>query len=317
MRKIKLTISLKMDKKFKSISVFRKNLIYNTLGELDSNQPEYLVSESIFELPHGKLVKETHWSADGHLEQAMVYKYTSEGFLLSEELLDHDESVLEKRTFEPDANNRIACEMLHYADGSADLIKFFRDSQNRVIRKEYYAEDDFLEVVETLKYEEERLIKELKTDNEGNLISESDYTYNEKGKLIEAVVNNPEEEYWLRKIYAYDDQGVLTTVTSYNQANTPMERFSYFNDKKGRPVKITEENKRHMITTEIEYNDKGEIVFQAELDQQGQLIKQLEKNYDESGLLTETQLLVRDFNTGVSRSYCLTNRYIPFENQTE
>jgi hypothetical protein len=306
-----------MDKKFKSISVFRKNLIYNTQGELDSNQPEYLVSESLFELPHGKLLRETHWSADGQLEQAMVYKYTSKGFLLSEELLDHDESVLEKRTFEADSNNRIACEMLHYADGSADLIKYFRDTQNRIIRKEYFAEDDFLEVVETFEYDGEQLVKELKTDNEGNLNSESDYTYNEIGKLVEAVVNNPEEEYWLRKIYTYDDQGGLTTVTSYNQANTPLERFTYLNDEKGWPVKITEENKRHSITTEIEYNDKGEIVFQAELDQQGQLIKQLEKTYDESGLLTDTQILVRDFNTGVSRSYRLTNRYVPFENQTE
>jgi len=251
------------------------------------------------------------------MEQQMIYTYTSAGFLLSEELLDYDGTLLEKRTFEPDSNNVIACELMHYADGSVDRIKYFRDSQSRITCKEYYNDEDSLEFAETMEYDGDKLIKEQKTDAEGNILAASAYSFNEEGKLTEVVINNPEEVYWMKKTYAYDDNGALAMVTSYNNSDEPVERLSYVNDEFGRPVRVTEENQRQKNTTELEYNEKGDILFQVEHDRHGQLIRQLEKNYDESGLLTETEILIRDFHTGISRSYKLTNKYFFFEKQTD
>ncbi|HSV88261.1 MAG TPA: hypothetical protein VLH61_06430 [Bacteroidales bacterium] len=298
-----------MDKKIKINTVFRKNLVYNTLGELDTNQPEYKVSETLFELPHGKPVKDTHWNADCQMEQQMVYSCTSDGFLLSEEMIDTDGTVLEKRTFEPDGSNLIACELIHYADGSADRINYFRDPQNRVVRKEWYADDTELEAIETFEYEGDKIVKESKTDQDGNFISETIYNYNDQGKISELVVNNTEEETRYTKNYSYDERGNLVMITVFNDEGVPVERVSYENDENGRPISIIEENRRQKITSAIEYNVRGEIIFQSEHDRHGQLIKQLEKTFDESGLLLQTQVLVRDFHTGVSRSYILRNSY--------
>ena len=92
-----------------------------------------------------------------------------------------------------------------------------------------------------------------------------------------------------------------------------MERLSFENDEMGRPLSTVDENKRQKNTATYEYNELGDVVFQIEHDRHGQLIKQLEKTYGESGILLQTQVLVRDFHTGVSRSYNLRNSYEFFD----
>lgn len=302
-----------MDKKIKTLSVYRKNLAYNTLGELDTNQPEYLASQTEFEMPHGKPVKDTTWNAEGQMEQQMVYTYTPDGFLLTEEMLDTDGSVLEKRTFEPDSMNQIATEFLHYADGSVDCTRYFRDEQNRIVRKEMYADGHELEWKETFHYEGENRLRELKTDQYGNPLVEITYKHNAQGKIAEMQLHNSEEDLYFCKKYEYDLQGHITTATTYDKDGEPLERLSFENDEMGRPLSTVDENKRQKNTATYEYNERGDVVFQIEHDRHGQLIKQLEKTYGESGILLQTQVLVRDFHTGVSRSYNLRNSYEFFD----
>lgn len=306
-----------MEKKVSNLSVFRKNLVYNTLGELDSNQPEFLVSESLYELPHGKLVKETHWTENGQVEQQTVYSYTPQGFLLREELVDSDGSTLECRSFEPDSNNLIQIERLHYADGSADRILYVRDSNQKLVRKEFYADENDLEVIEEFAYDGENLLRQTKRDNNDDLIAESHYTYNDMGLISELTVNDLEEDINYQKHYAYDENGFLLQVTTFNEEGDPVERITHENNEAGKPVKITDENKRQKNTTTLEYNEFGEVIFQAETDRHGQLVKQLEKSFDDNNLLKETQVLVRDFQRGFSRSYVLRHQYVFFDNQTD
>jgi len=98
-------------------------------------------------------------------------------------------------------------------------------------------------------------------------------------------------------------------ATTYDKGGEPLERLLFENDEMGRPISTVDENKRQKNTAIYEYNERGDVVFQTEHDRHGHLIKQLEKDYDESGLLLQTQVLVRDFHTGISRSYNLRNSY--------
>lgn len=301
-----------MDKKIKSLSVYRKNLVLKSSAADEPVEEEFLVSESQYEPAFGKLVKETQFGEDGQVEQVMSYTYNENGFLTGEELLEADGSVLEKRSFEPDDQGRIATEFVHYADGSADRIAYVWDENGRVVKKERYDDDDELESAEIFEYDGPLLVSERSEDARGELLSQTLNTY-ENGMLTEVVSENHEEGLWYRKVYRYDESGHRQAATTYNQEGDPVERILFENDDQGRPLQIVDENRRQKNTLRLEYNERGDIIFQDEHDVNGELINSIERSYDELGRLLESHIVVRNLQRAISRSYTLRNEYSFFE----
>lgn len=302
-----------MDKKIKSLSVYRKNLVLKSSADEEPAEEEFLVSESQYEPAFGKLLKETQFGEDGQVEQVMAYTYDEKGFLTGEELLDADGSVLEKRSFEPDDQGRIATEFIHYADGSADSIAYAWDEKGRVIKKERYDDAGELESAEYFEYEGDLLIRERSEDAQGELLSQTQNTWDENGLLTEVVSENHEEDLWYRKVYRYDESGHRQATTTYNQEGDPVERILFENDEQGRPLEIVDENRRQKNTLRMEYNERGDIIFQDEHDVNGELISSIERSYDQTGRLLESHIVVRNLQRGISRSYGLRNEYSFFE----
>jgi YD repeat-containing protein len=302
-----------MDKKIKSLSVYRKNVVLKSSTDDALEDEEFLISESLFEPAFGKLVKETQYNGDGQVEQVMSYTYNEKGFLTGEELLDVDGSVLEKRSFEPDDQGRIAREFVHYADGSADRIEYAYDDAGRVVRKERYDDDDALESAENIVYEGEVVVCESVVDAEGEILSETLYIYDDNGRLAEIVSDNREEGLWFTKVYRYDDAGHRQAATTFNQEGEAVERILFENDEKGRPIQIVDENRRQRNTIRMAYDERGEIIFQEEHDLNGELVNSIERSYDADGRLLESHIVVRNRQRGISRNYSLRNEYNFFD----
>lgn len=303
-----------MDKKIKSLSVFRKDLKPGSIST-SHDEKEFIVSESHYEPAFGKLTSETQFSSDGMIEQIMRFEYDANGFLTCEELLEGDGTVLEKKTFEADSEGRIARVFVHYADLSADRIEYIYDEKGRLIRKESFDETDVFGWAENFEYESDHLARETKLDEDGGILAETFYTYDDNGNLAEALCDNPEEDIWYRKVYRYDDAGFRMSVTAYNREGDPVERVTFENDDQGRPTQIVEENRRQKNTVIMEYNELGEIVFQEEKDLNGEVTNRLEKVFDQNGMLLESHILVRNFQRGISRNYLLRNEYTFFDEQ--
>jgi len=301
-----------MDKKIKSLSVFRKNVLPKS-PSTDDHEGEFLVSESHYEPVYGRLVSETQFGADGIPEQIMKLEYNQNGFLTGEELFDSDGTTLEKKTWEPDAKGRIFREYVHYADGSADRIDYAYDEKGRIFKKERFDEDGELESAEHFEYENDHLIRETVLNAEGETSSETLYTYDENANLTEVMSDNPEEEIWFRKVYRYDEAGHRLSVTTFNREGDPVQRVSFENDEKGRPTQIIEENRRQKNTVQMEYDERGEILFQEEKDLNGEVTNRIERIFDQEGLLAESYILVRNFQRGISRNYTLRNKYTFFD----
>ncbi|MEE4178575.1 MAG: hypothetical protein V2I46_13800 [Bacteroides sp.] len=302
-----------MDKKIKSLSVYQKNLVLKSSGDDALQSEEYLITQSIYEPMFGKLAEETQYNPDGQVEQVMRYGYDDKGFLISEELLDGDGNVLEKRSFEADEQGRIAREFIHYADDTADRIEYSYDEQDRVVKKDRFDDDGDPETTERFEFDGDRIIRESVTDADGEILSETVYKYRDDGQLEEMLVNKPEEETWFRKVYRYDEAGVREAVTTYNQDEEPVERVVFEHDEQGRPTKVVDENRRQKNTLHMEYNEHGEIVFQEEYDMNGELVNRIERTYAADGLLLESHVLVRNFQRNVSRNYTLRNEYSFYE----
>lgn len=302
-----------MDKKIKSLSVYRKNLVLKSSADEVPDEQEFLISESFYEPAFGRLLKEIQYSDDGQVEQIMAYTYDENGFLTGEELLEADGSVLEKRSFEPEDQGRIANEFVHYADGSADRITYAYDDKGRVIKKERYDDEDELESAESFAYDGELLLSTRSEDAQGELLSETRNSFDENGRLTEVVTENREEEIWYRKVYRYNEAGHRLAATTYNQEGDPVERILFENDGQGRPLMIVDENRRQKNTLRMEYNERGDIVFQEEHDVNGELLNRIERRYDDQGRLLESHIVVRNLQHGISRSYSLRNEYAFFE----
>ncbi|MBW6499477.1 MAG: hypothetical protein K0B09_13900, partial [Bacteroidales bacterium] len=138
-------------------------------------------------------------------------------------------------------------------------------------------------------------------------------TYDENGKLTEVVTDNREEELWYRKVYRFDESGHRLSATTCNQEGDPVERILFENDDQGRPLQIVDENRRQKNTLRMEYNERGDIIFQDEHDVNGELINSIERSYDDQGRLLESHIVVRNLQRGISRSYSLRNVYSFFE----
>jgi YD repeat-containing protein len=302
-----------MDKKIKSLSVYRKNVVLKSSADDALEDEAFLISESLYEPAFGKLVKETQYNGDGQVEQVMSYTYNEKGFLTGEELLDVDGSVLEKRSFEPDEQGRIAREFVHYADGSADRIEYAYDDAGRVVRKERYDDDNALESAENMIYEGEVVVRESIVDADDEILSETVYSYDENGRLAEIVSDNREEGLWFRKVYRYDDAGHRQAATTFNEEGEPVERILFEHDENGRPTLIVDENRRQKNTIRMTYDERGEIIFQDEHDLNGELVNSIERSYDANGRLMESHIVVRNMQRGISRNYSLRNEYSFFE----
>lgn len=302
-----------MDKKIKSLSVYQKNLVLKSSVDEELDSEEYLITQSIYEPAFGKLAEETQYNPEGEVEQVMRCSYDDKGFLVVEELLDGDGNVLEKRSFEPDGQGRIAREFIHYADDTADRIEYTYDEQGRVVNKERFDDDGDSETIEIFEFDGDRIIRECITDADEEILSETVYTYREDGQLEELLVNKPEEETWFRKVYRYNEAGVREAVTTYNQDEEPVERVVFEHDEHGRPNKVVDENRRQKNTLHMEYNNQGDIVFQEEYDMNGELVNRIERTYAADGLLLESHIQVRNFQRNVSRNYSLRNEYSFFE----
>ncbi len=302
-----------MDKKIKRLTVYRTNLVLNSAADDEPSLKEFIVSESHYEPVFGKLLKETQYNESGQVDQVMAYSYNENGFVTSEELLEADGSILEKKTWQPGTEGRIAREFVHYADGSADRIEYEYDEMGRVIKKVRFDEDDLIESVELFDYEADRLSREALLGSKGEMLAETIFTFNESGKVHELISNNAEEDIWVRKVYRYNEAGQPVSVTTFNKHGEPVARITYENDELGRPRQITEENRRQKNTVEMEYNERGEIIFQEEKDLNGEVTNRIERIYDSGGFLAESQILVRNFQQGISRQYTLRNEYFFFD----
>ncbi|MDX9942815.1 MAG: hypothetical protein RBS53_11400 [Bacteroidales bacterium] len=302
-----------MDRKIKSLSVYQKNLVLKSSEDDAVEGEEYLITRSTYEPVKGRLLEETQYSQDRQAEQITRNGYDDQGFLTSEELLDGAGNELEKRSFEPDDQGRIAREFIHYADGTADRIEYVYDEKGRVVKKEHFDDEGEHENTEVFTYEGDMVVREAMTDAEGELLSETVYTYREDGQLEELLVNKPEEETWFRKVYRYDETGAREAVTTFNRDEEPVERVLFEYDDHGRPIQVVEENRKQKNTLHMEYNEQGDIVFQEEYDVNGELVNRIERNYSADGLLLESRVLLRDFQRGVSRNYVVRNEYSFFE----
>lgn len=289
--------------KIEKITVFRHDLIPQ------SAQGEYVSTESTFDPETGLLLQDIRFTPDGQVEEIARREYDLNGFLALIEVADADGSLLEKRSFENDSKGRTLREFVHYADSSADRIESTFDEDGNLIRREQFDDTNEIETTTVFEYHNGNLIRETEMEVDGNLLKERVLVYTEQGLIEEETVVDYTEDVFMRKEYNFDEDGKVEDITTFNKKGEAVERMSYSYNQVGKPATITEETKTHKLTITLAYHHSGEVVLEEEVDHRGQLLRKVEREIDENGLVIETKVFSKNLAYGITRCYILKTEY--------
>lgn len=298
-----------MEAKIRQISIYRKNVTTDQdTGQQTEGEPVLMSVTKVHE-KWRKPESEIQYNHQGQLEQQTDYTYNEQGFLIREVLLDADGEILEEKSFEPDDSHRVSKEHRHYADGSFDTLTFTYDQNGQLIRKVLTDDEGSIESIEVFDYADGRLVKEEVRNEEDEVVRQVEYTYDADRLLDKKVLHDHETGQYIRQEYAYNEKGFREAILSYDEDDNLVERVLLDLDEKGRPVGVEEEDKKKKNRTSMGYDDSDHILFQEETDMNGELVSRVRRHYDEQGLLTSTEVEVRNPLRAINQHYKVYHSY--------
>jgi len=284
-----------------------------------------LMTETEYESRRGRVTRERQYGTDGLLEQETEYWYNEDGFLVREVLKEADGMVVEEKSWEPDQQQRVRSEFIHYADGSKDTVTHAYDADGFLVKKVTVDADGEVEQTEVFDYSDGLCVREAVyegpsdtgDDVSSGLVAEKTFQYDGDGRLLETVTRDPGDDTLTRRVNEYDEKGHRVSVMVYDEKGQALERIQLKSDEKDRPVEVVEENRQKKNTTHLRYDDGGNVAFQEERDMSGHLVSKVERRYDEQGRLTESRVQMNMPVHGVSRCYVVRHEYEFFDGQPE
>lgn len=210
---------------------------------------------------------------------------TSTEFLETESHFDEKGNLVRELKYEPD---NTGCEVL----------EFEYNEKGQLTRQRMSAEGES-EIEETIKFEHDdkgRLLKEVKyygTD-EGEVIL---IEYGAHDKPVRVTRSDPDGDPESEEIMEYDgaDKLISHKVKNLSEGTELISQFAYNDDGKPKMKEDTDEN-GYLITKVIfEYDEKGLLTKETELNSDDELISEIFSQYDERENIVQRD--IRDFNS--------------------
>jgi YD repeat-containing protein len=293
--------------KIKENLVFRKELVLKDTTAEHLEEREYLLSKTCYD-ENGNLISETQYDSSENIMQETVYTYNEKGRLVEEILRDSEGFDVEHKSFELDESGKIIREFRHYMDEPYDTIEYVYDG-DLIIKKESIDFDGEAENTEEFVYRDGLLIENILKDQDSEIISLKQWVYDEKKNIIELKEIDFSQGVETRTEYEYYDSGNKKAVLVFDVADELIERTLITENEKGQIIRVVEENTRKKNTTNMVYDDKGNVVYQEEFDRNGELISKIKREYNEDNMIVESEVYVNGMGRGLSRNYTLRQEY--------
>lgn len=285
----------------KKVSIIKHNL----LGAEPQENEGVLVNEVVYN-EAGQEIERFHYDSDGQLEEHIITKV--ENGLPVEEILEIQGEISERTTRTFDIKGRVLTETRYYLEGGADVTSFEYQGENLVLKHVIDTDGEEGEK-ETWEYNNGKLIREVKYSLFGDVEAEKEYEYNENGVLSDVTENIFREEQPEKTVTFYDDKGRLTTEKKYDHKGRLVSRTIVQYNANGKPELFEEENVKGKKTTILTYDNAGNNITQEETDQNGNRISYIQRNYNESGNLESTEIIMEPFLYQAGQHYKLEYRY--------
>jgi hypothetical protein len=298
-----------MSKTLKSVSVYRYDILENGLADEIENWDAFIQSKTEY-AEEGHLIREITYGSWGDEEQLIEYVYDEQTQLIEEKYYQGDEELTESKVYERDPSGRILKEYHRFFDGSEDVLEYQYDENSILKEKVMTDSDGDAERKEVFEYSGDKLVKEMVMDGQGSIISEASYSYNEEGKLEQTDQYSIEDGRSERIVTVFDAAGNRKKELKYNTQEQLVEinRFIYSED--GKLLEIEEENQRGKSYLAFTYDEKGEhVTGQEELNDKGEVISSIEREFDEEGRLLTATVFIDGMNYRPNQNYLIRYTY--------
>ena len=197
------------------------------------------------------------------------------------------------------------------------------DSDGLAVKEIRYMQDGSFEEMVTYEYENGKLICESYYPLEDELAEQYFYRYNDSGKITQATKQYQDGSADVIE-YHYNEAGLLIRKETINDENEieQVERFEYENgnlvkhetfDGEGELVSVPYSEPASEGNSRIERNEAGQIVYEEELNDDGDVIMSVKRTYLEEGEPDEVEVYLDGQGRRISRHYILKYEYTYFD----
>jgi YD repeat-containing protein len=179
-----------------------------------------------------------------------------------------------------------------------EMFEYGYDDHGNLVEELYCLDEHEVAEKKTfIRNEEGVIIRALKHYQDGSVDTIA-FEYNAEGHLVKKTTTNDDDE--------------VEQVETFEWENGELSDHAIF-DENGDPVEEPDFSSVKPNQTRLSHNEKGQVVTEEELDEDGEPFMTVNRQYDEDGRPTEVDVVIDGQGKAISRHYFLKYEYTFFE----
>jgi hypothetical protein len=268
---------------------------------------ETLSTETVYS-PDGKVEMELRYNSNGQVEEKHEYIYDASGKVIEHNWSMPLDEVEQSEKTERDSEGRIVREVKLYYGEEGESTKYVYDAKGRMIEARHFDEEGTLLQEEIFEFnEKDKVSKRKAADLSLNKKQESKYIYNEKGLLKEVMEYDEKENLLSRTQYEQDEKDNDVTIVQYNPSGQVTQRVTTAYDEHGRMISRMASGFYTRVYA-YEYDEEGRLIDEMTTDENGTLISRSSFEFDDAGRLVHETAYEKDL-THSGRDMAMAYRY--------
>lgn len=294
-----------MEKKIKSIELYRTNVMLTDPDDEGSLMEETLVSQTFYD-ESGNETERITFSASGDAEERVITRYTNGH--PTEEILELEGEVAERTTREFDESGMLIREFRHYQEGEPDQITYTYENGRPATKLTTDSDGEEGEKYRWI-YKGDKLDREEFCNEYGDTELVRNHSYSDEGKLTETEelrVSSGEKN---RAVFLFDENGNIIQEKRYDTKGNLIARSTITIDDNNRVSSTEEETILGKTRSDFSYDEHGNNILLEEKSADGETITTIKRQFDTTGRVVGTEVIMEAAMNRPGQHYTLRYAY--------
>lgn len=283
-------------------------IVPSALSGNTTPEKEFLLQEITFN-DKGSVLTDSKYNQQGELEERHIYEYNNKGSLINHLVEMPLDEVVEKFTHERNESDLLTEVTKYYGDDEGEKTFYEYNEKNIPVVIRYVDADGQPEMVETFFYNEKQEVvkKVVRSEYDEEQNKTHLYDFNDKGLLMKYSVLDQDENLLSETNYTYNNHDLEEHCVQLNSnGKKTLEIHTEYDEN----LRLTKKHTRgyYVRITTINYDEQGRVIEELLSDENNFVISRNAFQYDEKGRVAEEVLYETDL-TRAGRDTHMIMRY--------